>query len=63
MRLQFATPLHARLGPLFTTWILGEKTVVVGSLDLLRKCLSKEHELLEGVLAQQLCCHNHSCKE
>ncbi|KAK9843391.1 hypothetical protein WJX81_000043 [Elliptochloris bilobata] len=46
--MEFAKPLHARLGPLFTTWVLGEKTVVVGSLELLRKCLSKEHELVEG---------------
>ena len=46
--LQFARPLHERLGPIFTTWLLGEKVVVVGSYDLVKKCLSLEHELLEG---------------
>lgn len=33
---------------MFTTWLLGERTVVVGSLDLVRKLFASEHELVEG---------------
>ena len=38
-------------GPAFTTWILGKRTTVVGSLDMMKMLLNMEHDLVEGALS------------
>ncbi len=37
-------------GSVFTTWILGKRTTVVGSLDSMKMLLKMEHDLVEGAL-------------
>ena len=37
-------------GSIFTTWILGKRTTVVGSLDTIKMLLKVEHDLVEGTL-------------
>ena len=38
-------------GPAFSTWILGKRTTVVGSLDMMKMLLNMEHDLVEGALS------------
>ena len=41
-----------KYGPVFSTWILGRRSIVIGALDTVKWCLTKEHGLLEGVSHQ-----------
>ena len=47
----FIQRMH-KYGPVFSTWILGRRSIIVGSLDTVKWCLTKEHGLLEGVSHQ-----------
>ncbi len=40
-------------GPAFTTWILGKRTTVVGSLDMMKMLLNMEHDLVEGAFSDR----------
>ena len=46
---QMYTKRMKKYGPVFSTWILGRRSIVIGSLDTVKWCLTKEHGLLEGV--------------
>ncbi|CAK0785282.1 hypothetical protein CVIRNUC_008488 [Coccomyxa viridis] len=37
-----------KYGPVFSTWILGRRSIVIGALDTVKWCLTKEHGLLEA---------------
>jgi len=40
---------YAQYGSVFSTWILGKRTIFIGSLDLMKWLLNKEHDIVEGV--------------
>ena len=39
-------------GSIFTTWVLGKRTTVVGSFESMRMLLNMEHDLVEGALSR-----------
>ena len=45
---RFGWAEHARHGPVFKTYLLGRKTVVVSDPQLARKIFTGEHELVES---------------
>ena len=46
---QMFTKRMNEYGPVYSTWILGRRSIMIGSLDTVKWCLTKEHGLLEGV--------------
>lgn len=45
---RLARERFGKLGPVWQTWVLGQKTIVVGRADMIKWCLNREHDLLEG---------------
>lgn len=41
---------YAQYGSVFSTWILGKRTIFIGSVDLMKWLLNKEHDIVEGAL-------------
>ena len=46
---------YAQYGSVFSTWILGKRTIFIGSLDLMKWLLNKEHDIVEGMSLIQSC--------
>ena len=45
---RLAQERFGKLGPVWETWVLGQKTMIVGRGDMIKWCLNREHDLLEG---------------
>ena len=48
---------YERYGSVFSSWLLGTRTTFVGSQDVMKWLLNKEHDLVEG---PQLCYFRHA---
>lgn len=46
---------YERYGPVWSTWLLGKRTTFIGSLDLMKWCMTKEHDVLEGAPSLHSC--------